>query len=65
MLVEMYCIDDAATPLVIPQTDGYTDAGTQVPLPPMYCSAGNRICGVRTQISNTDGMKAVEFACCK
>ena len=63
----MFCIDDATKPLEIPKTDGYTDIyeASSVTGSKMFCSTGHRICGVRTKISNTLGLEAVEFVCCK
>ena len=63
----MYCSDDATKPLITPKTEGYHDVVAN-PTPAgnaEYCSTGHRICGVRTKISNANGMEAVEFVCCK
>ena len=62
----MYCSDDATKPLITPKTEGYHDVvPSSYPGNPKFCSIGHRICGVRTQISNANGLEAVEFVCCK
>ena len=61
--MEMFCSSSA--PMNIPLTGGYTDVVSPVYSEQKDCSAGHRICGVKTQLNAVKGLVGVEFACCK